>query len=161
MNLFNNSGKRARIVGSVLLMIVFVAGALAGAASERVMRADEAPRTPRQAGEMRGGSRRLLQDEQFARELQLTTEQRAQIKAIMDRRDREAKRVWAEAEPRLKAVGDATRGEIQKVLTSAQVEKLEAEIAKRHTTWKDRHRCHAGDSLKMQMPRTQGNKGTQ
>ena len=148
MNVFNNSGKRARIAGSVLLLIVFVAGALAGAASERVMRADEAPRTPRQAGEMRGGSRRLLHDEQFIKELQLTAEQRTQINAIMLRRDREAKKVWAEAEPRLKAVGDATRGEIQKVLTPAQVEKLEAAIAERHAKWKDRHKCRAADSLR-------------
>ena len=146
MNLFTNNSKRARIAGSVLLLIVFVAGALAGAASERVMRADDAPRTQRTAGEIRGGSRRLLQDEQFARELQLTAEQRTQIKAIMDRRDHEAKKVWADAEPRLKAVGDATRSEIQKVLTPAQVEKLEAAIAKRHAAWKDRHKCHADSS---------------
>lgn len=153
MNLFHNNSKRARIAGSVLLLVVFVAGALAGAASERVMRADDAPRPPRGGGEMRGGSRRLLQDEQFARALQLTTEQRAQIKTIMDRRDEQARKVWAEAEPRLRAVGDATRSEIQKVLTPAQVEKLEAEIAKRRSAWKDRHKCHAGDSLKTQRPR--------
>ena len=148
MNLFNSSGKRARIAGSVLLLVVFVAGALAGAASERVMRADETPATPRTSGETRGGSRRLLQDEQFASALELTAEQRTQIKTIMDRRDSEARKVWSEAEPRLRAVGDATREEIQKVLTPAQVEKLEAEIAKRRSSWKDRHKCHAGDSLK-------------
>jgi Spy/CpxP family protein refolding chaperone len=147
MNPFNNSGMRARIVGSVLLLIVFVAGALAGAASERVMRADEAPSTPREDGELRGRSRRLLQDETFVNALQLTTKQRAQIKAIMDRRDREAKKVWAEVEPRFRAVGDGTRAEIEGVLTPPQVEKLEAEIAKRHATWKDRHKCSA-DSLR-------------
>ena len=112
MNLFNNSGKRARIVGSVLLLIVFVAGALAGAASERVMRADEVPGEPQEKREMRGGSRRLLQDTQFVNELQLTAEQQTQINAIMDRRDREAKKVWSEVEPRFRAVGDATRAEI-------------------------------------------------
>jgi Spy/CpxP family protein refolding chaperone len=148
MNLFNNTGKRARIAGSVLLLIVFVAGALAGAASERVMRADDTPQPRRSGGEMRGGSRRLLQDEQFAKALQLTTEQRAQIDAIMGRRDEQARKVWSEAEPRLRAVGDATRAEIQKVLTPEQVQKLEAEIAKRHTSWKDRHKCHAGDSTR-------------
>lgn len=149
MNLFNSTGRRARVAGSILLLVVFVAGALAGAASERVMRADEAPAMRRGgASEMRGGSRRLLQDERFANELQLTAEQRTQVKAIMERRDREAKRVWAEAEPRLKAVGDATREEIRKVLTAEQVEKLEAEIEKRRSSWKDRHKCHAGDSAR-------------
>ena len=143
MNLFNSTGKRARIAGSVLLLIVFVAGALAGAASERVMRADDTPQPRRSGGEMRGGSRRLLQDEQFARELQLTSEQRAQIKAIMDRRDEQARKVWSDAEPRLKHVGDATRAEIQKVLTTAQVQKLESEIENRRAAWRDRHKCHA------------------
>jgi Spy/CpxP family protein refolding chaperone len=141
MNLFNQNGKRARITGTALLLVMFVAGALAGAASERVMRADDAPRAPRGGGEMRGGSRRLLQDEQFVKVLQLTTEQRTQIKAIMDRRDKQARKVWNDAEPRLRAVGDATRGEIQKVLTPEQVQKLEAEIAKRHASWKNRHKC--------------------
>jgi Spy/CpxP family protein refolding chaperone len=148
MNLFNSTGKRARWIGTALLLVTFVAGALAGAASERVMRADDPQPQPQRSGDMRGGSRRLLLDERFANELQLTTEQRAQIKAIMDRRDQQARKVWGEAEPRLKAVGEDTRVEIQKVLTPEQREKLETEIARRHAAWKDRHKCHAGDSAK-------------
>jgi Spy/CpxP family protein refolding chaperone len=149
MSLFNSVGKSARVLGSVLLLVTFVAGALAGAAVERVLRADNvqpgaAPRGP----EMRGGSRRLLQDETFARELGLTTEQRAQIKAIMDRRDEQARKVWHEAEPRLKEVGDATRDEIQKVLSTDQVQKLEAEIEKRRAAWRDRHKCHSDSTAK-------------
>jgi len=142
MNLFNQNGKSARVLGTVLLLVTFVAGALAGAAAERVVRADDAP--PRQrAPEMRGGSRRLLQDEEFATQLGLTTEQREKIKAIMDRRDEQARKVWSDAEPRLKHVGDATRAEIQKVLTTAQVQKLESEIENRRAAWRDRHKCHA------------------
>jgi Spy/CpxP family protein refolding chaperone len=142
MSLFNGVGKSARVLGSVLLLVTFVAGALAGAAVERVLRADNVQPAPR-GPEMRGGSRRLLQDETFARELGLTTAQRAQIKAIMDRRDEHARKVWSEAEPRLKEVGDATRAEIQKVLSAEQVQKLEAEIEKRRAAWRDRHKCHA------------------
>src|SRR5688572_30029366 len=119
MNLFNNTGKRARIIGTALLFITFVAGALAGAASERVMRADDAPHRSR-GGELRGGPRRLLLDDQFAQELQLTAAQRTQIKTILDRRDKQAKQVWHDVEPRLKSVGDATRAEIQKVLRPEQ-----------------------------------------
>jgi Spy/CpxP family protein refolding chaperone len=149
MNLFNHSSKRARLLGTVLLLVTFVAGALAGAASERVMRADDPQPQPQRSSELRGGTRRLLLDEQFARELQLTTDQRAQIKAIMDRRDQQAKKVWSEAEPRLKAVGADTRVEIEKVLTPEQTEKLEAEIARRHAAWKDRHKCHDRDSAEV------------
>ena len=143
MNLFNQNGKSARLLGTVLLLVTFVAGALAGAAVERVVRADDAP--PRQRGgpEMKGGSRRLLQDEEFATQLGLTTDQREKIKAIMDRRDEQARKVWSDAEPRLKHVGDATRAEIQKVLTTAQVQKLESEIENRRAAWRDRHKCHA------------------
>jgi Spy/CpxP family protein refolding chaperone len=145
MNLFNNGGKSARLVGTALLLVTFVAGALAGAAVERVVRADDV-RPQSRGHEMRGGSRRLLHDENFARELGLTAEQRAEIKAIMDRRDEHARKVWSEAEPRLQEVGDATRAEIQKVLTAEQVQKLESELQKRRSVWKERHRCHEDSS---------------
>lgn len=150
MSLFTSTGKHARWIGTALLLVTFVAGALAGAASERVMRADDQPAPAQRGTEMRGGSRRLLLDEQFAQALQLTTEQRTQIKAIMDRRDAEAKKVWREAEPRLKAVGEETRAEIQKVLTPEQAQKLESEIARRREAWKERHKCHAGDSARVE-----------
>ena len=144
MNLFNNTGKNARWIGTALLIFTFVAGALAGAAGERVLRADDAPRVA-QPREMRGGPgpRRLLLDEQFAKELELTADQRSQVKLILDMRDVHAKHVWDEVEPRLKAVGDTTRAEIAKVLSPEQVEKLEAEITKRKQAWKARHKCHA------------------
>ena len=137
------------------MLVIFVAGALAGAAGERVLRVDDPPKHAR-GGELRGGPgpRRLLLDEQFAQELQLTPAQRAQIKAILDRRDVHAKHFWSEIEPRLKAAGDSTRAEIQKVLTAEQIEKLEAEIEKRRAAWKDRHKCHDQDKTE----RTAGEK---
>ena len=148
MNLFNTTGKRATLVGTALLLVTFVAGALAGAATERVTRADDTPAQPQPRGnQMRGGLSRLLADETFAKELALSESQRAQIKTILDRRDQEAKKVWSEAEPRFKAVGEQTKAEIKALLTAEQVTKLEAEMAKRHAAWKDRHKCHA-DSMK-------------
>ena len=148
MTFFNQSGKNARLIGTALLLVTFVAGALAGAATERVTRADETPQPqPRPSGQMRGGLSRLLADEQFTQQLQLTTEQRAEIKTILDRRDQEAKKFWSTAEPRLKSLGEQTKTEIKKVLTPDQVTKLEAEMARRHALMKERHKCHA-DSLK-------------
>lgn len=140
MNLFKN----ARWIGTALLVVTFVTGALAGAAVERVVRADDAP-AKSQPREMRGGPgpRRLLMDDAFAKELKLTDAQRSQVRLILDMRDVHAKHVWDEVEPRLKAVGDTTRFEIAKVLTPEQVEKLEAEIAKRKEAHRARHKCHA------------------
>lgn len=144
MNFFSNNGKRARLIGTGLLIVVFVAGALAGAAGERVLRADDAPRAG-QSRDMRGGPgpRRLILDEAFADKLGLTPEQRSQIKLILDMRDVHAKHVWNEVEPRLKAVGDTTRAEIAKVLSPQQIEQLESEIARRKEAWRARHKCHA------------------
>lgn len=141
MTLFDHSGKHARLISTLLLFVVFVAGALAGAAGERVLRADETSQ-PRPGPEMRGGTRRLLLDEQFARELQLDSAQRAQIRSIFERRDEQAKKIWHEAEPKLEAVGREARSEIERVLNDEQVRKLDAELARRHAAWKERHKCH-------------------
>lgn len=141
MTLFENSGKRARLISTVLLFVVFIAGALAGAAGERVLRADDAPQRSN-GPEMRGGTRRLLLDEQFAAQLQLSPAQSAQIKAIFERRDQQAKKVWSEAEPRLKAVGEETRGEILKVLNAEQATQLDQALEQRRKAWKERHKCH-------------------
>jgi Spy/CpxP family protein refolding chaperone len=153
MNLFNSTGTSARLIGSALLLITFIAGGLAGAATVRVTRADEAPPAPR-APQVRGGLSRLMLDESFAQSLELTAEQRAQIKTIIARRDQEAKKFWNDAEPRLKGLGEQTKSEIHAVLTPAQVEKMEAEMAKRHAAWKERHKCHASDSAKTALPRS-------
>ena len=115
MNLFNSTGKRARWIGTALLLTTFVAGALAGAASERVMRADDPPAPRERSPEMRGGSRRLLLDEQFAKELQLTAEQRTQLKAIMDRRES------ARRECRQRFAGERFRAALQHLYGSQRV----------------------------------------
>jgi Spy/CpxP family protein refolding chaperone len=148
MVLFGSDGKKARLIGSVLLIVTFIAGALAGAAVIRVVNA-ERPRAERREPGMRGGARRLLLDEQFTRQLGLTTEQRVQIKQILDRRDVEVKKLWQGFEPQLKAFGKQVHEDIAKVLTAEQQKKLDAEIEQRRSTWK-KHRGCAKDSVKAQ-----------
>ncbi|HUP89320.1 MAG TPA: hypothetical protein VM100_08220 [Longimicrobiales bacterium] len=147
MVIFGNSGKNARLIGTALLIMTFVAGALAGAAVFRVVNARPHGET-RMEGRppMRGGTRRLLLDDQFSKELGLTDTQRTQIKAILDRRDAEAKQMWSEVEPKLKSFGKQVHDEIEKVLTPEQQKKLDAALATRRKGARH-HKCAPGDSL--------------
>ena len=149
MTLFGNTGKNARLIGTALLIITFIAGGLAGAAAVRVLSAESNTKPgmqARSAPRMKGGPRRLLLDPEFASELGLTTQQRAQIKAILDRRDVEAKKLWDGFEPRLKQFGQEVHSEIEKVLTPVQQQKLNAALEQRRGEHKKRHEC--SDSAK-------------
>lgn len=147
MVIFGNTGKNARLIGTALLVVTFVAGALAGAAVVRVLSA-ERPRAERGEGRapMRGGPRRLLLDEQFAKELALTPVQRSRIKAILDRRDAEAKQMWSQVEPKLQSFGKQVHDEIEKVLTAEQQKKLDAALEKRRKGARHHSNCAPGDS---------------
>jgi Spy/CpxP family protein refolding chaperone len=148
MVLFGSDGKKARLLGSMLLVATFIAGALAGAAAIRVLNA-ERPRAERREPGMRGGPRRLLLDEQFSKQLGLTDEQRVQIKQILDRRDVEAKKMWQGFEPQLHAFGQKVHDDIARVLTDGQQKQLDAAIEQRRSTWKkQRHGCAPKDSIK-------------
>jgi Spy/CpxP family protein refolding chaperone len=149
MTLFGNTGKNARLIGTALLIITFIAGGLAGAAVVRVLSA-ESNATPgmreRGAPSMKGGPRRLLLDPEFANELGLTAEQRTQIKEILDRRDVEAKKLWDGFEPHLKQFGQQVHSEIEKILTPEQQQKLNAALEQRRGEHKKRREC--SDSAK-------------
>jgi Spy/CpxP family protein refolding chaperone len=149
MVLFGSGDKRARLIGTALLIVTFVAGALAGAAATRVVSA-EGPELKREGrGMMHGGPRRFLLDDQLSKELGLTDEQRDQVRAILDRRDREAKQMWSSFQPRMEEFGKAVREEIQKVLTVEQQKKLDAAIDQRRSAWKQRRNCPADSTNAM------------
>lgn len=152
MALFGNNGKNARAIGSALLIATFIAGALAGAAAIRVLsaesRAEPGERARSGAPPLKSGPRRLLLDETFSKEIGLTAEQRVQIKEILDRRDVEAKKLWAGFEPSLKEVGRQVHDEINKVLTPEQQTKFEAALAQHRSEHRKRREC-SGDSAKV------------
>ena len=146
--LFGNNGKNARLIGTAVLIVTFIVGALAGAAVFRVVAAEgPRPEHARVGGPMRGSSRRLLLDDQFAKDIGLTADQRAQIKNILDRRDAEAKKMWSQFEPQLKSFGKQVHDEIQHVLTPEQQKKLDAALEQRRKTFRQHHNCVA-DSTK-------------
>ncbi|MGQ0813279.1 MAG: hypothetical protein ACT4O1_02305 [Gemmatimonadota bacterium] len=150
MVLFGNTGKNARLIGSALLIMTFVVGALAGAAVIRAVSANahtvRGERVRIGGPAMRGGPRRLLLDEEFSKEIALTVEQRAQIKQILDRRDVEMKKLWAGFEPRLKDFGQQVHAEIENALTPEQQAKLE--VALEQGRGQRRHRDCPSDSTK-------------
>ena len=147
MVLFGNGGKKARLIGTALLVVTFVAGALAGAAAMRVVSA-EGPEDGHEDDRPKfGGPRGFMLDEHIADEVGLSTEQRERVRAILEKRDREAKEMWESIEPRFHEFGRTVRTEIGAVLTPSQQKKLDAAIGERRSAWKERHRC-AGDSTK-------------
>lgn len=158
MVLFGNTGKNARLLGTALLIFMFVAGGLAGAAANRVLSAKEGGRAKvehregERSGPMRGGPRRLLLDDQFAKELGLSADQRTQIKSILDRRDAEAKEMWSKFEPQLKQFGKKVHDEIEQVLTPEQQKKLDTALEQRRTS-KSKKNC-APDSTRRENVRT-------
>ena len=145
MTLFGNTGKNARLIGTALLIITFIAGGLAGAAVVRVLSAESNAQPGMQASKgappIKGAHRRLLRDPEFAGELGLTAEQRTQIEEILDRRDVEAKKLWDGFEPRLKQVGQQVHNEIDKVLTPEQKQKLDAALEQRRGDHRKRREC--------------------
>lgn len=124
------TAKRARVLGLLVLAMMFAVGALAGAATMRVVAGDELPaRAARDGGERPGLFERL----------DLTAEQRAQVDAIMERRRREVDAFWQQHGPQLRTITDSARAEIRSVLTPEQRELEEQFRAERRRHYEKRH----------------------
>lgn len=107
------TAKRARLMGMLVLVLMFAVGALTGAATMRVTGNEAEPRAREESRERRPGL--------FDR-LDLTPEQRVQVDAIMERRRKELDAFWEEHGPQLRAVMDSARAEVRGVLTPEQRE---------------------------------------
>jgi Spy/CpxP family protein refolding chaperone len=131
------TAKRARVTGLLVLVVIFVAGALTGAATMRVVSADEAP-----------ALRPAKEPPDLLDRLQLTPEQRVQVDAILERRRAQMEEFWDEHRPALRAITDSARAEMRAVLTPEQ-QAVEEEFrarrrdhmgrrdGKRSGTWQD------------------------
>ncbi|MEX1182692.1 MAG: hypothetical protein WEF86_05620 [Gemmatimonadota bacterium] len=115
------TAKRARLTGMVLLVMMFVVGALAGAATMRVVEGDEVQQQEDRAS--RGPD--------LFETLQLTPDQQVKVDAIMERRHGEMDAFWKEHGPVLRAITDSARSEIRSVLTAEQRETEERFRAER------------------------------
>lgn len=125
---------RMRLLGAGLLLVTFAAGALSGAALDRVLTMDsgdsagyEGQREGKGDGEGESRSRSYVIDA-----IDMSEEQRGTIDQILEDRTERMQIVWREVEPRLDAITDSARTEIMEVLTPEQRAAYEEKLAERH-----------------------------
>jgi len=134
------SMNRTRLLGMALLVATFVAGALAGAAFDRVAVARPADAAAR-AGDCErphGGRKGMVVDQ-----VSPTPEQRQRIEAIMERRRTQMDAFWNGEGQRLRSIVDSTREEIRAVLTPEQRAEYDRLMAERRAH-KERERAREG-----------------
>lgn len=117
---------RMRLLGVGLLLATFIAGALSGAAVERVLNADEPERVEQEHDGDEDRRRSHVIDR-----IEMTVEQRQEIHEILERRGDRMRAVWREVEPRLDAITDSVRMEIKGVLTPEQLAEYERKLRER------------------------------
>jgi Spy/CpxP family protein refolding chaperone len=125
------TAKRARAMGLLMLAVIFAVGAMTGAATMRVANGDRTE--PREEIESRE-RRPSLWDR-----LELTSEQRAQVDGIMERRRDEVQAFWNEHGPQLRAVMDSARADVRDVLTPEQRVLEEEFFTERRKHYGERH----------------------
>ena len=120
---------RIRAQGVALLVVMFVAGVLAGMAFERLRARPDFPPPGQEPGidMMRPFSPGRLPP--MFDELSLTAAQRAEIGEILERSRPRTDELLESMLPRLRAVTDSVRDEIRAVLTPEQAAKLDSLMA--------------------------------
>jgi Spy/CpxP family protein refolding chaperone len=115
---------RMRLLGVALLAATFVAGALSGAAIERVLGAEE-------PGAVDHDSEQDPRRAYIIDQVDMSEQQRTEIDAILERRSERMRSVWQEVEPRMEAVTDSARMDIMGVLTPEQRAEYERKLEER------------------------------
>jgi Spy/CpxP family protein refolding chaperone len=111
-----DSRDRSRILALAILVAVFAAGALGGAALTVAMDRGE-DRGP-------GHEERILYAQPILKGLDLTPAQRERVGRLMDDQRRKAEFLMADTEPRIKALVDSTNAAIEQILTPQQREEF-------------------------------------
>jgi Spy/CpxP family protein refolding chaperone len=133
MSWLTNPASRVRAVGVGLLLLTFGVGGLAGAAARQVVVARE-PATVGMPADGTCDGRNERRRLGVYEDLDITTEQRADIERIMADRRNQIDALLEVHEPRMKAIIDSTNAEIHSLLTPAQLE----ELAERRAEWRAR-----------------------
>ena len=119
--------QKTYMVAFAVLLVVFFAGAFAGIAFEQVRRRDlvlfRGPPDP--GGGFVSAAAPAPDFPPMFEELDLTSEQRKQVDAVLERRRRQTDTLMRSTMPRLRAITDSMRAEIAAVLTPAQRTRLD------------------------------------
>lgn len=124
---------KSRMLAGSVLVATFVAGAMVGGATLRLLATDQVPEDAR-SGEPRRDGERSRRGSMFDA-LELTPEQRVRIDSIVEQRRFQTAEFWKEHGPQMRAIVDSTRAEIDRVLTPAQraqAEQWRAERRRQH-----------------------------
>jgi Spy/CpxP family protein refolding chaperone len=124
---------RSRLSLVVLLIVTFVSGGLAGAAGDRLLHADEAPRRGHGDRGKRNGMERLLET------LDLTAGQQVQVQRILGRHRPQIEAIWESCKPRIAAQVDSTNAEIRALLSATQREDFDREVRALEEHRRNRH----------------------
>jgi Spy/CpxP family protein refolding chaperone len=143
-----NARSRPRAIASLLLIVTFLVGALAGAAMNQVLGARTAPeQTPSAtAHDERRGDERERRNRGPYHALELSAEQRARVDSLLDERHRRIDEIFKRGEPEMHAVMQSTKAEIEAGLTArqrAQLEELRAQWRARRQA--ERQNSERGD----------------
>lgn len=132
MSMRDGSPRRARLLGLLLLMTVFLAGALSGAALDRLLSTGNTG--GEDAGEVRRPDRASTPDRRrppLVERLELTPEQQAQWDSIHEWHSRRMAEWWEEHRPTAQALRDSVRTGIMDLLTPEQREVYEQQQRRR------------------------------
>jgi hypothetical protein len=117
--------KKSRVI--IMAVVVFIVGALCGMLSDRlvcscIMRGNHGPNEQRIARHM---------NDQFTRELHLTTAQQAQLAQILDKHKQSMDALRGEIRPKFKALRESMRQEIRLILDEKQKVEFDRMVEKR------------------------------
>jgi Spy/CpxP family protein refolding chaperone len=120
----SRTGRRARLLAGGVLVATFVAGALVGVASQRLLNADEPEAAEVRRSRIRPGQM-FGPDGVLTRRLELTDAQRREIEALLESDRRKTDSMFREIRPRLRARYDSTTAGIRAVLDPEQQEEFD------------------------------------
>lgn len=128
MNEYSAPGRtRSRLLALGLLLLAFVAGALGGIAADRLLDAREPRAEQGRPPPGRGGPGGAIfpRNPSFARQLDLTPQQRQQIEEILRAERSKADSVLRAVRPVLRARYDSANASIRAVLTPEQRDRFD------------------------------------
>lgn len=138
------TGMPPRVAAALVLLAVFVLGAAAGVLADRKLaRRDARPRLEREGRVPSWLNRPEAEHRKYWSrihdQLGLTSEQRAAVDTLLSRRARQLEAARHQMEPEMLRIMQATRAQIDSVLTPEQRRKLE-EIRKERRERRERNR---------------------